>query len=203
MTIPVYVLGAICLVTNCYLSDKWQRRGPFLVGCAIPVMIGYLICVGSSNSNAGLAGMFILVTGKPFFASKSCPVWIYLTSAQVSILFRLSPFVGLPPTCLQMANAPLPCLLPIRLQICRPSYPDNYILPTKVHATYKAMPYLLVWILSRRFFISPAGCSSDVETRRSKSSLMKEPPLMGTKMTGDSVLCTYFKRVDYSCPHGC
>ncbi|KAH8886035.1 MFS general substrate transporter [Thozetella sp. PMI_491] len=63
MTIPVYVLGAICLVTNCYLSDRWQRRGPFLVGCAIPVMAGYLICVGSSNSNAGYAGMFVLVTG--------------------------------------------------------------------------------------------------------------------------------------------
>ena len=63
MTIPVYVLGAICLVTNCYLSDKWQRRAPFLVGCAFPVMIGYLICVGSSNPHAGYAGMYVLVIG--------------------------------------------------------------------------------------------------------------------------------------------
>jgi hypothetical protein len=64
MTIPVYVLGAICLVTNCYWSDRLQRRAPFLVGCAIPVFVGYMVCVGSSNKHAGLAGMFILVMGK-------------------------------------------------------------------------------------------------------------------------------------------
>jgi hypothetical protein len=64
MTIPVYVLGAICLVTNCYWSDRLQRRAPFLVGCAFPVFIGYLMCVGSSNKHVGLAGMFILVMGK-------------------------------------------------------------------------------------------------------------------------------------------
>lgn len=64
MTIPVYILGAICLVTNCFLSDRFQRRAPFLVGCAFPVMIGYLICVGTPNPHAGYAGMFILVTGE-------------------------------------------------------------------------------------------------------------------------------------------
>lgn len=63
MTIPVYILGATCLVTNCFLSDKFQRRAPFLVGCTVPVMIGYLICVGTSKPGAGYAGMFILVTG--------------------------------------------------------------------------------------------------------------------------------------------
>lgn len=64
LTIPVYVLGAICLVTNCTLSDKWQRRAPFLVGCAFPVFIGYIITIGTANKYAGYAGMFILVMGK-------------------------------------------------------------------------------------------------------------------------------------------
>ncbi|KAL4783708.1 major facilitator superfamily domain-containing protein [Aspergillus varians] len=63
MTIPVYILGAICLVTNCYFSDKLSRRAPFLVACTFPVMVGYLICVGTSNAHAGYAGMFILVMG--------------------------------------------------------------------------------------------------------------------------------------------
>jgi MFS family permease len=71
MTIPVYILGAICLVTNCYLSDRFMRRAPFLVGCCFPVMIGYLICVGTPNTGAGLAGMFILVIGKAAFPTKS------------------------------------------------------------------------------------------------------------------------------------
>ncbi|KAL2815241.1 major facilitator superfamily domain-containing protein [Aspergillus cavernicola] len=63
MTIPVYILGTICLVTNCYLSDRFKCRAPFLVGCTFPVMIGYLICVGTSNPHAGYAGMFVLVLG--------------------------------------------------------------------------------------------------------------------------------------------
>ncbi|CRL27893.1 Sucrose/H+ symporter, plant [Penicillium camemberti] len=61
MTIPVYVVGAVFLVTCCYASDKLNRRSPFLIGCCAPVIVGYLVCVGSSNPHAGYAGMFILV----------------------------------------------------------------------------------------------------------------------------------------------
>ena len=64
MTIPVYVLGAISLVTQVYFSDKLRKRGMFIVGCCVPVVVGYLICVGSSNPNAGYAGMFVLVIGE-------------------------------------------------------------------------------------------------------------------------------------------
>jgi hypothetical protein len=64
MTIPVYVLGAISLTIQVYFSDKLRKRGAFIVGCCIPVAVGYLICVGTPNPNAGYAGMFILVIGK-------------------------------------------------------------------------------------------------------------------------------------------
>lgn len=64
LTIPVYVLGAISLVIQVYYSDKIKRRGVFIVGCCVPVAVGYLICVGTANANAGYAGMFILVLGE-------------------------------------------------------------------------------------------------------------------------------------------
>lgn len=64
MTIPVYALGACCLVTNVYFSDKFKRRGVFLVGCCFPVFVGYIICIATPNKHAGLAGMFVLVLGK-------------------------------------------------------------------------------------------------------------------------------------------
>src|ERR1700761_1555716 len=64
MTIPVYVVGAFSLVTLVYLSDRLKRRGVFIMGCFIPVAIGYLICVATPNPHAGYAGMFILVLGK-------------------------------------------------------------------------------------------------------------------------------------------
>jgi MFS family permease len=63
MTIPVYVLGAICLVTIVTLSDKFKKRGVFIIGCCAPVAVGYFICVGTSNKAAGYAGMFVLVIG--------------------------------------------------------------------------------------------------------------------------------------------
>ncbi|KAL1903767.1 hypothetical protein Sste5344_010518 [Sporothrix stenoceras] len=63
MTIPVYVVGAISLVTNCYISDRLNRRAIVLMWCCVPVITGYLICVGTSNAHASYAGMFILVLG--------------------------------------------------------------------------------------------------------------------------------------------
>ncbi|KAL1898439.1 hypothetical protein Sste5346_003342 [Sporothrix stenoceras] len=63
MTIPVYVLGAISLITNCYISDRMNRRAIVLLWCCIPVVTGYLICVGTANAHAGYAGMFVLVLG--------------------------------------------------------------------------------------------------------------------------------------------
>jgi hypothetical protein len=60
----IYVLGAVSLVTQVYFSDKLRKRGMFIVGCCVPVAVGYLICVGSSNPNAGYAGMFVLVIGE-------------------------------------------------------------------------------------------------------------------------------------------
>jgi MFS family permease len=64
MTIPVYALGAVSLIIQVWLSDKYKRRGAFIVGCCAPVAVGYLICVGTANKGAGYAGMFILVLGE-------------------------------------------------------------------------------------------------------------------------------------------
>ena len=65
MTIPVFVLGAISLIIQVYFSDRLRKRGAFIVGCCIPVAVGYLVCVGTPNPDAGYAGMFILVIGEP------------------------------------------------------------------------------------------------------------------------------------------
>ena len=64
MTIPVYILGGISLVVQVYFSDRFKQRGLFIIGCCIPVVVGYLICIGTANANAGYAAMFILGIGK-------------------------------------------------------------------------------------------------------------------------------------------
>ncbi|OJJ42499.1 hypothetical protein ASPZODRAFT_105236 [Penicilliopsis zonata CBS 506.65] len=63
MTIPIYVVGAVSLVIQVYFSDRLKQRAAFIVGCCVPVAVGYLICVGSANAHAGYAGMFVLVLG--------------------------------------------------------------------------------------------------------------------------------------------
>ncbi|SMR41932.1 unnamed protein product [Zymoseptoria tritici ST99CH_1E4] len=63
MTIPVYVVGCISLIVQVCYSDKVKKRGVFIISCCVPVSVGYLICVGSSNPGAGYAGMFVLVLG--------------------------------------------------------------------------------------------------------------------------------------------
>ncbi|KAJ5836650.1 high-affinity nicotinic acid transporter-like protein [Penicillium robsamsonii] len=63
LTIPVYIFGAISLVIQVYFSDQLKRRSIFIIGCCVPVAVGYLICVGTASPGAGYAGMFILVVG--------------------------------------------------------------------------------------------------------------------------------------------
>lgn len=64
MTIPVYILGATSLIVQVYASDRIGKRAIFLIGSCVPVAVGYLLSVVSSNPAAGYAGMFILVLGK-------------------------------------------------------------------------------------------------------------------------------------------
>ncbi|KAJ5122896.1 high-affinity nicotinic acid transporter-like protein [Penicillium atrosanguineum] len=55
LTVPIYVLGAISLITQVYYSDKLNKRGVFIVGSCIPVAVGYLICIFTANTVAGNA----------------------------------------------------------------------------------------------------------------------------------------------------
>lgn len=64
MTVPVYVLGAISLATQVYYSDKIKKRAVIIVGCCVPVAIGYLMPVWSKDPGVGYAGMFVLVVGR-------------------------------------------------------------------------------------------------------------------------------------------
>lgn len=64
MTIPVYVVGAVALLLQTWLSDKLQKRALFLVISAVPVATGYIICVGTASVGGGYAAMFILAAGK-------------------------------------------------------------------------------------------------------------------------------------------
>lgn len=90
LTIPVYAVGALSLAGQAYLSDRLQQRALFLVISACPVVVGYLICVATSNAVAGYVAMFICVTG---IYSFSC---LIITWVATNLVPDYKRSVGLP-----------------------------------------------------------------------------------------------------------
>lgn len=63
LSIPVYLLACCTLALNTYLSDRLKRRALILTICPLPVIIGYLIVVGTPNIAAGYFAMFLCAAG--------------------------------------------------------------------------------------------------------------------------------------------
>ncbi len=63
MTIPVYVVAAICVLVFAFLSDRMQQRCLFLgIGCTISA-IGWIIGLTVSNPRARYAATFLSALG--------------------------------------------------------------------------------------------------------------------------------------------
>lgn len=87
MTIPVYVLGAISVVTQAWWSDKVHKRAIFLIGSAVPVVAGYLICVGTPHAGAGYFAMFLLASGRPYQQNSYCR---FVLLMRIRLLYNLN-----------------------------------------------------------------------------------------------------------------
>ncbi|KAL6893356.1 major facilitator superfamily domain-containing protein [Trichoderma evansii] len=60
MTVPIYVVAAILAVISAYFSDKVGKRSPFIIGFLFMMIIGYSMCIGSSNPKVVYGGIFIV-----------------------------------------------------------------------------------------------------------------------------------------------
>jgi MFS family permease len=62
LTVPVYFVGAISFIIIARLSDRYQMRSPFIVGCFISHIVGEINCITDFVTNAnGILGYGILV----------------------------------------------------------------------------------------------------------------------------------------------
>lgn len=59
MTIPIYITAAILAVVVAYFSDKGGRRSPFIIGPLLIMVVGFSMCISSSNPRVVYAGVFI------------------------------------------------------------------------------------------------------------------------------------------------
>ncbi|KAL6882457.1 major facilitator superfamily domain-containing protein [Trichoderma longibrachiatum] len=59
MTVPIYVVAAILAVVSAYFSDKVGRRSPFIIGFLLMMIVGFSMCIASSNPKVVYGGIFI------------------------------------------------------------------------------------------------------------------------------------------------
>ncbi|KAH8810763.1 high-affinity nicotinic acid transporter-like protein [Xylogone sp. PMI_703] len=63
LTIPVYVLGAISSFAIAYLSDRYQRRSPFMLFFGLFTLTGYSILLGSTTPGVLYFACFMVTFG--------------------------------------------------------------------------------------------------------------------------------------------
>lgn len=63
MSVPPYVAAAIVTLTVGYLSDKWQRRAPLVIGCSIVSGLGYALLLADVTSGVNYFALFLAASG--------------------------------------------------------------------------------------------------------------------------------------------
>lgn len=59
MTVPIYITAALLAVGFAYISDKVGKRSPFIIGFLLMMIVGFSMCISSSNPKVIYAGVFI------------------------------------------------------------------------------------------------------------------------------------------------
>lgn len=63
LTIPVYVLACISLITGTAISDRLKLRYPILLIAPFPVIIGYILVSATASVGAGYFAMYLCASG--------------------------------------------------------------------------------------------------------------------------------------------
>jgi len=59
MTVPIYITAAILAVITAWASDRVGKRSPFIIGYLLLMIVGFSMCISSSNPHVVYGGVFI------------------------------------------------------------------------------------------------------------------------------------------------
>ncbi|KAH8677255.1 major facilitator superfamily domain-containing protein [Ilyonectria robusta] len=59
MTVPIYITAAILAVVVAYISDRVGKRSPFIISFLCVMIVGFTMCITSSNPKVVYGGVFI------------------------------------------------------------------------------------------------------------------------------------------------
>lgn len=63
LTIPAYATGAISYLITAFISDRFQRRGPFTCAMGLMSVVGYALLMADVSSGVHYAGCFFVALG--------------------------------------------------------------------------------------------------------------------------------------------
>ncbi|KAH0593209.1 hypothetical protein MHUMG1_08931 [Metarhizium humberi] len=59
MTVPIYITAAILAVIVAFCSDRVGKRSPFVIGFMCMMLVGFTMCLASSNPKVVYGGVFV------------------------------------------------------------------------------------------------------------------------------------------------
>ncbi|KAJ7772744.1 major facilitator superfamily domain-containing protein [Mycena maculata] len=63
LTIPPFACGCIATIAVGYFSDKYNLRGPFIIGSSLVALVGYIVLYTQKAPGAGYAGAVLAAVG--------------------------------------------------------------------------------------------------------------------------------------------
>ncbi|KAJ7451736.1 major facilitator superfamily domain-containing protein [Mycena galericulata] len=63
LTVPPFVCGCIATIGVGFLSDKYNLRGPFIIGPCLVALVGYIVLYTQKAAGAGYAGAVLAAVG--------------------------------------------------------------------------------------------------------------------------------------------
>ncbi|KAF8333756.1 major facilitator superfamily domain-containing protein [Amanita rubescens] len=63
LSIPPYVVACIFAMSVAYVSDKYNLRGPFVIGGSVVSLVGFIILITQTKPVVGYVGSIVAVTG--------------------------------------------------------------------------------------------------------------------------------------------
>jgi len=63
LTVPPNTLAFLTVLVTCWLSDKFQRRGVFMLGWIVVGIAGYIMLIASPSKNVEYGGTFLVAAG--------------------------------------------------------------------------------------------------------------------------------------------
>lgn len=63
LSVPPYVLAAITTCSAGILSDRYKKRGVFVLGFGSVGLLGFILCIATPNPAVGYVGVFLGAAG--------------------------------------------------------------------------------------------------------------------------------------------